>query len=124
MAFLAYMTLIKLRQPAKLFDGVLYQFCSDAELTGPCFEQQTPSRASTAYNLTLYHKPCWCRAQVSCAWGVCVCVSEWVCVCVCLYPVFLSDSADDGLPVPVFWNKPTASKPSTTYDLPLYHNLC
>ena len=28
----------------------------------------------------------------------------------------------DCLPVPVFWNKPTASKPSTTYDVPLYHN--
>ena len=37
---------------------------------------------------------------------------------------FMPDSADDGLPVPVFWNKPTASKPSTTYDLPLYHKPC
>ncbi len=24
----------------------------------------------------------------------------------------------------IFWNKPTASKPSTTYDLPLYHKPC
>ncbi len=37
---------------------------------------------------------------------------------------FMPDSADDGLPVPVFWNKPTASKPSSTYDLPLYHKPC
>jgi hypothetical protein len=37
---------------------------------------------------------------------------------------FMPDSADDGLPVPVFWNKPTAYKPSTTYDLPLYHKPC
>jgi hypothetical protein len=27
---------------------------------------------------------------------------------------FMPDSADDGLPLLVFWNKPTASKPSTT----------
>jgi hypothetical protein len=36
----------------------------------------------------------------------------------------MPDSADDDLPVPAFWNKPTASKPSTTYDLPLYHKPC
>jgi hypothetical protein len=33
---------------------------------------------------------------------------------------FMPDIADDGLPV----NKPTVSKPSTTYDLPLYHKPC
>ncbi len=36
----------------------------------------------------------------------------------------MSDSADDGLSVPVFRNKPTASRPYTTYDLPLYHKPC
>ncbi len=36
----------------------------------------------------------------------------------------LTLSADDGLPVSVSWNKPTASEPSTTYDLPLYHKPC
>jgi hypothetical protein len=38
--------------------------------------------------------------------------------------VSMPDSADDGLPDPIFWNKPTASKPSSTYDLPLYHKPC
>jgi hypothetical protein len=37
---------------------------------------------------------------------------------------FMPDSADDSLPVPVFWNQPTASKRSTTYDLPLFHKPC
>ncbi len=31
-------------------------------------------------------------------------------------------SADNGLPLPIFWNKPTAIKPSTTNDLPLHHS--
>jgi len=37
---------------------------------------------------------------------------------------FMPDSADNGLPVPVFWDKPTASKPSLTYDHPLHHKPC
>ncbi len=34
---------------------------------------------------------------------------------------FMPDSADDGLPLPVFRNKPTASKSFTTYNLSPYH---
>ncbi len=58
--------------------------------------------------------------SANCCWPRPYCDGHWEAAAA----RFMPDSADDDLPVPVFWNKPTASKPSTTYDVPLYHKPC